>query len=93
MLQAVDSGHDEVAYMFGILTVEYNSAVEVKEALVHVDKFITLSLANWTIQRWIHSVRYDAVLMLIRYENLGWGVGSFIQCRTSHNVILRGAKR
>jgi hypothetical protein len=41
------SGHDEAAYMFGILTVEYNnSTVEVEEALVHVDKFITLSLAN-----------------------------------------------
>jgi hypothetical protein len=50
MLQAMDSGHDEAAYMFGILTVEYNnSAVEVEEALVHVDKFIMLSLANLMI--------------------------------------------
>jgi hypothetical protein len=38
--------------MFGILTVEYNnSPVEVEEALVHMDKFITLSLADTTIQR------------------------------------------
>jgi hypothetical protein len=74
MLQAVDSGHDEAVHMFGILTVEYNnSVVEVEEALVHVGKFITLSLADQTIQRWIHSVRYDVVLMLIRYENLGLG--------------------
>jgi hypothetical protein len=94
MLQAVDNGHDEVAYMFGILTVEYNnSAVEVEEALVHIDKCITLSLADQTIQRWIHSVRYDVVHTLIRYENLGWGVSSLIRCRTSHNAILWGAKR
>jgi hypothetical protein len=47
---APGSGHDEVVYMFGILTVKYNnSEVEVEEALVHVDKFITLSLANPTI--------------------------------------------
>jgi hypothetical protein len=94
MLQAMDSGHDEAAYMFGILTVEYNnSAVEVEEALVHVDKFITLSLANPMIWQWIDSVHYDALLMLIRYENLGWGVDSFILCRTSHNAILCCAKR
>jgi hypothetical protein len=74
----------------GILMVEYNNlAVEVEEALVHVDKFITLSLANPTIQRWIRSVRYDAVLMLIRYENLGWvcrffhPVQDLPQCHTS----------
>jgi hypothetical protein len=74
ILQAVDSGHDEAAYMFGILIVEYNnSAVEVEEALVHMDKFITLSLADPMIRQWIHSVHYVAVLMLIRYENLGWG--------------------
>jgi hypothetical protein len=74
MLQAVDIGHDEAAYMFGILTIEHNnSAVEVEEAMVHVDKFITLSLADPTIRWWIHSVCYDAVLMHIRYENLGWG--------------------
>jgi hypothetical protein len=59
--------------MFGILMVEYNnSTVEVEEALVHMDKFITLSLADPMIRWWIHSVRYDAVLTLIRYENLGW---------------------
>jgi hypothetical protein len=94
MLQAADNGHDEAMYMFGILTVEYNnSVVEVEEALVHMDKFITLSLADRTIRRWIRSVRYDFVHMLIRYENLGWGVSSLIQCRTSHNAILWGAKR
>jgi hypothetical protein len=47
MLQAADGGLDEVAYMFGIPMVEYNnSAVEVEEALVHVDKFIMLSLVD-----------------------------------------------
>jgi hypothetical protein len=74
MLQAADNEHDEAAYMFGILMVENNnSAVEVEEALVHMDKFITLSLADPMIRRWIRSVRYEAVLTLIRYENLGWG--------------------
>jgi hypothetical protein len=80
MLQAADSGHVEAAYMFGILTVEYNnSVVEVEEALIHMDKFSTLSLANPTIRWWIRSVRYDAILMLIRYENLGWGSRFFHQ--------------
>jgi hypothetical protein len=47
MLQATDIRHVEAVYMFGILTVEYNnSVVEVKDALVHMDKFITLSLAD-----------------------------------------------
>jgi hypothetical protein len=47
MLQAVDRRHDEAAYVFGILTVEYNnSSVEVEEALVHADKFIRPSLAD-----------------------------------------------
>jgi hypothetical protein len=60
--------------VFGILTVDYNnSLVEVKEALVHVDKFIMPSLADTVIRRWIHSMRYDGVLTLIRYEELGWG--------------------
>jgi hypothetical protein len=60
--------------MFGILMVEYNNlAVEVEEVLVHVDKIITLSLADPTIKWWIHLVRYDVVHTLIRYENLGWG--------------------
>jgi hypothetical protein len=60
--------------MFGILTVEYNhSTVEVEEALGHMDKFLTLSLPDPMIRWWIRSVCYDAVLMLIRYENLGWG--------------------
>jgi hypothetical protein len=74
MLQAADNGHDEVAYMFGVLTVEYNnSLVEVEKALVHVDKFITSSLEDLTIRRWIRLVRYNAILMLIRFESLGWG--------------------
>jgi hypothetical protein len=73
LLQAADNGHDEVAYIFYILMVEYNnSMVEVEEALVHVDKFITSSLADQTIQKWICSVRCDDVLMLLRYEDLGW---------------------
>jgi hypothetical protein len=66
MLQAAD--------MFDILTLEYNnSPVEVEEALVHMDKFTTLSLTDPMIYRWISLVRYNAVLMLLRYENLGWG--------------------
>jgi hypothetical protein len=74
MLQAADNGHDEAAYMFRILTVEYNnSTVEVEEALVHMDKFITLSLVDRTIRRWIRLVCYDAVHTLIRYEKIGWG--------------------
>jgi hypothetical protein len=74
MLQAADNEHDEAAYMFGILTIKYNnSAVEVEEALVHMDKFITLSLADPTIRWWIHSIHYDAILTLIRYEDLGLG--------------------
>jgi hypothetical protein len=73
MLQAADNGHDEAMCMFGILMDEYNnSPVEVDEALVHVDKFIMPSLADLTIRWWIRSVRYDAILTLIRYENLGW---------------------
>jgi hypothetical protein len=52
LLQAADNGHDEVAYIFYILMVEYNnSMVEVEEALVHVDKFITSSLADQTIRK------------------------------------------
>jgi hypothetical protein len=36
--------------MFGILTVEYNNLlVEDEKALVHMDKFITSSLADPTI--------------------------------------------
>jgi hypothetical protein len=78
MLQAANNGHDEAAYMFGILTVEYNNlAVEVEEVLVHGDKFITSSLANPMIRWWIHWVHYDVVLTLIRYKNLGWGCQFF----------------
>jgi hypothetical protein len=50
ILQATDNRHDEVAYIFGILMIKYNNPpVEAKEALVHVDKFITPSLADRTI--------------------------------------------
>jgi hypothetical protein len=100
MLHATDNGHDDAAYMFGILTVMYNnSAVEVEEDLVHVDKFITLSLADPMIRWWICSVRCDAVLTLIRYENLGWGRWFFHpmqdppQCHTSRcqTLIYRNA--
>jgi hypothetical protein len=82
-----------VAYILGILTVEYNNLlVEVKEALLHVDKFSTPPLSDRMIREWIHSVCWKIVIMLKRYEELGWGVGS-LPCRTSHNAILRGAKR
>jgi hypothetical protein len=67
MFQAADNRHDEATYKFGILTVKYNnSQVEVEETLVHMDKFITPSLADPTIRWWIHSVCYDVVLTLIR---------------------------
>jgi hypothetical protein len=60
--------------VFGILTVEYNnSPVEVEEALVHVDKFITPSLTDSKIRRWIYLACYNVVLTLIRYEELCWG--------------------
>jgi hypothetical protein len=95
MLQTADNRHDEAAYMFGILTFEYNnSAVEDEEALIHVDKFITLSLADLMIRRWIHSVQYDAILTLIRYENLSWGrwffhpVQDLPQCHTPRCQVL-----
>jgi hypothetical protein len=72
LLHAADNGHDEAVYMFDILMVEYNnSTVEVKEALIHMGKFITLSLADLTIRQWIRSVRFDAIHTLIRYENHG----------------------
>jgi hypothetical protein len=39
-----------VAYIFGILTIEYNNApVEVEDAQLHIDKFSTLSLSDQTI--------------------------------------------
>jgi hypothetical protein len=90
MIQAADIRHDEAAYMFGILAVEYNnSVVEVMEALVDMTIFITLSLADPTVRWWIRLVHYDALHMLIRYENLGWGrwffnpVQDHPQCHTS----------
>jgi hypothetical protein len=89
----VDNGHDEAAYIFGVLMIEYNNPpVEVEEALVHVDKFITSSLADRTIREWIHSMRWKAVLMLLSMRSLVGGIGSLPTCRTSHNAILRDAK-
>jgi hypothetical protein len=74
----VDNGHDEAAYIFGILTIEYNnSPMEVEEAMLHVDKFSMLSLSDWMIREWIHSVRWKTVITLKRYEKLGWGHWSF----------------
>jgi hypothetical protein len=47
ILQAVDNGHDEAVYIFAILMIVYNnSLVEVEEAMLHVDKFITSSLSD-----------------------------------------------
>jgi hypothetical protein len=89
ILHTADNGHDEAMYIFGILTTEYNnSPVEVKEALVHIDKFITPSLADRTIQKWIRSMLWKVVLTLLRYEELGWGrrffadVQDLPQCHT-----------
>jgi hypothetical protein len=74
ILQAADNEHDEAVYIFGILTIEYNSSpVEVEEALLHVNKFIMLSLSDRTIQEWIRSMHWKNVVMLLRYEELGWG--------------------
>jgi hypothetical protein len=93
ILQAADSRHNEATYIFGILTIEYNnSPVEVNEALLHIDKFSTPPLSDWTIQEWNRSVCWKTIIMLKKYEEFGWGVGSLL-CRTSHNAILRGAKR
>jgi hypothetical protein len=50
ILQAANNGHNEVEYNFSIITIEYNnSPVEVEEVLVHMEKFITSSLADRTI--------------------------------------------
>jgi hypothetical protein len=95
ILQVADNRHDEATYIFGILTIEYNnSLVEVKEALVHVDKFITSSLADQMIRKWICSVHWKDVLMLLRYEELGWGrrffadVQDLPQCHTLGCQVL-----
>jgi hypothetical protein len=89
ILQAVHNGHDEAVYIFVILTIEYNnSPVEVEEALLHVDKFIMPSLSDRTIQEWIRSMCWKSVVMLLRYEELGWGrrffanVQDLPQCHT-----------
>jgi hypothetical protein len=68
----VDNGHDEAAYIFGILTIEYNNPlVEVEKALLHIDMFSTPPLSDRTIREWIHLVRWKIVIMLKRYEELG----------------------
>jgi hypothetical protein len=46
MLQAADSRHDEAAYMFALLMVEYNNTLVDVKASIHVEKFITQSLAD-----------------------------------------------
>jgi hypothetical protein len=76
-------------YIFGILTIEYNnSLLEVKEALLHIDKFSTSSLSDRMIRVWIRSVHWKTVITLKRYEELGWGRRFFVdvqdlpQCRT-----------
>jgi hypothetical protein len=95
ILQAADNGHNEEAYIFGILTIEYNnSPVEVEEALLHVDKFITPSLSDQTIQEWIHSMHWKTVVTLLRYEELDWGrwffadVQDLPQCYTPRCQVL-----
>jgi hypothetical protein len=51
ILHAADNRHDKAAYIFGILTIEYNnSPMKVEEALLYVDKFITLSISDRTIR-------------------------------------------
>jgi hypothetical protein len=70
----VDNEHDKAAYIFGILTIEYNnSPVDVEEALLHVDKFSMPPLSNRMIREWIRSMHWKTVVMLKRYEELGWG--------------------
>jgi hypothetical protein len=92
MLQAADIGYDEAVYVFGILTVENNNLLaEIEETLVHMGKFITPSLSDPMIRRWIRLVHYDAVLTLRRYEELGWG-RFFQPVQISHNACLQGAK-
>jgi hypothetical protein len=50
ILQVADNGHDEVAYIFGILMIEYNNlSVEVEEAPLNIVKFKTLPLSDRTI--------------------------------------------
>jgi hypothetical protein len=72
ILQGVDNGHDEAVYIFAILMIVYNnSLVEVEEAMLHVDKFITSSLSDRTIREWICLMRWKTVVMLLRYEELG----------------------
>jgi hypothetical protein len=54
--------------------MEYNnSLVEVMEALLHIDKFSMSPLSGWTIREWIRLVHWKTVIMLKRYEELGWG--------------------
>jgi hypothetical protein len=89
ILQTGDNGHDEAAYIFGILMIEYNNLlVEVKKALLHVDKFSMPSLSDRMNQEWICSVRWKTFIALKRYQELGWGHQFFVdmqdlpQCHT-----------
>jgi hypothetical protein len=94
MLQAAGTGHDEAVYLFGILTIENNnSPVEVEEALVHVDKFITPSLSDQQSEGGFVQCVTMLSSCLEGMRSLVGGVDSFIWCKTSHNACLRGAKR
>jgi hypothetical protein len=95
----VDNEHDKAAYIFGILTIEYNnSPVDVEEALLHVDKFSMPPLSDRMIREWIRSMHWKTVVMLKRYEELGWGhrffaVKDLLQCHTPgcQALIFRNA--
>jgi hypothetical protein len=88
ILQAANNRHDEATNIFGILMIEYNnSPVEVEEALLHIGKFSTPPLSDRMIREWISLVRWKIVIMLKRYEKLGWGHRFFAmqdlpQCHT-----------
>jgi hypothetical protein len=89
----VDNIHDELAYMFCILTIEHNnSPEEVKEPLVQLDKFMTSSIADRRSKTGF--VRCVARLSscLEGMSDLIGGVGSGSRCRNSHTAIHRGAK-
>jgi hypothetical protein len=74
----VDNEHDEAAYIFGILTIEYNKLpVEVEDALLHIDKISTPPLSDQTIREWICPVHWKTVITFKRYEELGWGCRLF----------------
>jgi hypothetical protein len=89
ILQAADNEHDDGVHIWHSHDRVQQLTGGSREALVHVDKFITPSLADRMIQKWIHLVRWKVVLTLLRFEELGWGVGSLPTCRTSHSATPR----